>query len=342
MSPKTGRTIAIALAATGLLLSAVLEYVHVKTYIDVTADSFCTVGATLDCGQVALSRFSVFLGVPMPVWGFFGFLSMLVAAIRRSRLFFPLAAFSAVASVALFFESWLHVGSFCMFCEAVHVVAIALAVVAWKMPEPQPLDRKTLIGALGIPAALLVAAAIFVPSYWVFALWTEGPPKPTGIDEDGHQWIGVEQPNLVLHEFVDYHCPHCAISSNLMKMKLVDGASIQIVRRHQPRNKCTIHKPQICSSMRAAHCAGKQGKFWEMDSWLFAHVAGKGFVSARPAAELLGMDVDAFDACIDSDETWEWAAAEAKAARKARVIDTPTYLIDGKKYQAKEARALVD
>ncbi|MGH1448291.1 MAG: DsbA family protein, partial [Pseudomonadaceae bacterium] len=67
-----------------------------------------------------------------------------------------------------------------------------------------------------------------------------------------------------------------------------------------------------------------QGKFWEMDSWLFAHVAGKGFVSARPAAELLGLDLEAFDTCLDDDETWAWAAAEANAARKARVIDTPT------------------
>ena len=94
--------------------------------------------------------------------------------------------------------------------------------------------------------------------------------------------------------------------------------------------------------MRAAHCAGAQGKFWEIDSWLFAHVADNGYVSARPAAELLGHDLEAFDTCLDDDETWEWAAAEANAARKTRVIDTPTYLIDGKNYTAKEARALVD
>jgi len=342
MSPKTGRTIAVALAATGLLLSAVLEYVHVKTYLDVTADSFCTVGETLDCGQVALSRLSVLMGVPLPVWGLLGFGSMLVAAWKRSRLLFPLAAFSAVASVALFLESWLHVGSLCMFCEAVHLVAIALAVVAYRLPDPQPITRDVLWNALGVPAALWVLAWIFIPPYWVFALWTDGPPKPVGTDADGRHWIGEPEPALVLHEFVDYHCPHCAISSNIMKMKMVDGASVQVVRRHQPRNPCTIREERVCTAMRAAHCAGAQGKFWEMDSWLFAHVAGKGYVDPRSGAETLELDLEAFNTCFDSDETWEWAAAESKIAKKNRIRETPTYLIDGKRYNAQEARALVD
>lgn len=342
MSPKTGRTIAVALAATGFLLSAVLEYVHVKTYLDVTADSFCTVGATLDCGQVALSRLSVFLGLPMPVWGLLGFGSMLVAAWNRSRLLFPLAAFSAVASVALFFESWLHVGSFCMFCEGVHVVAIALAIVAWRIPDPEPITKEVVWNALGVPAALGVIAMIFVPPYWVFASWNDGPPAPTGTTEEGRHWIGEDDAELVLHEYIDYHCPHCAISSNLMKMKLVQGSDIKIVRRHQPRNPCKIQKKEICNAMRAAHCAGQQGKFWEMDSWLFAHVAGKGYVDTRPGARELQLDMDAYETCIDSEETWAWAKAESKIAKKKRVIDTPTYFVDGKKYNAKEARKLVD
>ena len=341
MSPKTGRSIAVALAAAGLLLSAVLEYVHVKTYLDVTADSFCTVNATLDCGQVALSRLSVLLGVPLPVWGMLGFGSLLVAAWSRSRLLFPLAAFAAVASVALFFESWLHVGSLCMFCEAVHVVAVALAIVAWKLPDPEPISGRVLWNALGVPAALFVLAALFIPPYWVFALWTDGPPLPTGTDDEGRHWIGVEQPEKVLHEFVDYNCPHCAVSSNLMKMELMGGADIQVVRRHQPRNPCKVRAKEVCTAMRAAHCAGAQGKFWEMDSWLFAHVAGKGYVNPRAGAEVIGLDVEAFEVCLESEETWAWAEAESKIAKKKRILETPTYLVDGKRYDAKEARKLV-
>ncbi len=342
MRRKTGRTIAVALAATGLVLSAVLEYVHIKTYLDVTADSFCRVGEQLDCATVALSRFSVLLGVPLPVWGMVGFLSMLVAAWKRSVLLLPLAAFGAAASVALFFESWLHVGSFCLFCEGVHLIAIALAVLAWKMPDKEPVEPRVVVSALVIPGLLWSLANVLIPPYWVFASWNEGPPAATGLDDDGHHWLGVPDAPLTLHEFVDYHCPHCAIASNLMKMRLVEGESFRVVRRHQPRNTCKIHDARICGSIRAAHCAGAQGKFWEMDNWLFAHVAGKGDVDVRPGAEVLGLDLDAFDACWASEETWAWAEAVAESARSLRILDTPTYIVGERRYDAMTVRQVLD
>ncbi len=342
MKPKVGRTVAVLLAGAGLLLSAVLEYVHVQTYLDVTADSFCRVGDSLDCAQVALSRFSVLWGIPMPVWGLVGFASMLAAAWKRSVLLLPLAAFSTLASILLLVEELVHVGSVCLLCEGVHLLALALLVVAWKTPDKRPVDRETLWNAVAIPGVILAATRLFIPPYWVFVLWTGGPPLPTGVTEDGHPWIGAEDAEFVLHEYVDYGCPHCAISSNLMKMKLVEGASARIVRRHQPRKLCTVRKPHTCLYIRAAACAGQQGKFWEMDSWLFAHVAGKAKVDVRPGAEILGLDLDAFDTCLEHDDTWEFAAAEAQHARKARIIDTPTYVVDGEKYDSKAARELVD
>lgn len=55
-----------------LLVSGVLQALHVRTYLDPGATSFCAVSGTLDCDAVTLSRFSVFLGVPLPAWGALG------------------------------------------------------------------------------------------------------------------------------------------------------------------------------------------------------------------------------------------------------------------------------
>lgn len=345
MKHEAARKLALSLAVAGVVVSSVLEYVHVQTYLDVTADSFCRVDDSLDCGRVALSRFSVFLGIPLPLWGLIGFGSMFAAAWRRSVLLLPLAGFSALASVLLLIEEVAFIGSVCLLCEAVHILALALLVVAWRMPDKQPIDREALWNALAIPAALLLVLRVFVPPYWVFVMWTDGPPAPTGLDADGHHWIGPEDAEHVMHEYIDYACPHCAISSNLMKMKIVEGASVRIVRRNQPRNKCTIHKPQICTAVRAAHCAGAQDKFWEMDSWLFAHVAGKSEFDLSKAAQDLDFDLPTLEACMSSEDTWTWAEAEAENARKMRVLATPLYFVDGlddQRLEAEQARDLAD
>ena len=40
-----------------IVASGVLQVLHVRTYLDPAATSFCTVGETFDCNAVTLSRF---------------------------------------------------------------------------------------------------------------------------------------------------------------------------------------------------------------------------------------------------------------------------------------------
>ena len=95
------RTPIVVLAALGLALSLALELLHVRAYLQPSASSFCAVGERLDCTSVALSRYSVLLGVPVPLWGALGFVAILVAAVRRSRWLLPLTGAAAVASLVL-------------------------------------------------------------------------------------------------------------------------------------------------------------------------------------------------------------------------------------------------
>src|SRR5688572_31430294 len=105
MTPKGPRLLALVLAVAGFVVSGVLEFVHVSAYLAPGAKSFCTVGETMDCGTVALSRLSVVLGVPLPIWGAAGFVALGLAAYKRSRLLLPLSAFAAAVSLALLYES---------------------------------------------------------------------------------------------------------------------------------------------------------------------------------------------------------------------------------------------
>ena len=75
----------------------------------------------------------------------------------------------------------------------------------------------------------------------------------------------------------------------------------------------------------AAHCADEQGKFWEMHSRLFEKQRALEPWSAHAAA--LGLDVAAFDACLEGGL---WAAAVRRdLAEAARVgaEGTPSFLL---------------
>lgn len=323
--------LAIVLAAAGFVVSAVLEYVHVKTYLFPARDSFCTLDATFDCGTVALSRLSVVLGIPLPVWGGAGFLAIASAAWRRSRLLLPLTGFATLASIGLLLEAVLHVGAVCLLCEAVHVLSLLLFVVAlWgrKGFDVAP-NRETWIGIGLFPASLLLVAMFLAPRYWEPLSWQTKVPHATGVTDDGHPWVGAAEPKVTVEEWVDYGCPHCAMATNRMRMRLVhDADEIRVIRRHDPRMSCA-KVSEGCVPLRAALCARDQGKFWEMDSWLFVHAPGHRNLDTAVGAERLGLDVAAFATCLEADATWTEAGGIARTARQTKILNTPTYIFRG-------------
>lgn len=344
MASKPNVGLIIAIALVGLGLSAVLEVVHVTSNLVATAESFCTVNETLDCGAVALSRFAVVLGVPTPIWGIVSFLVVILAAIRRSPLLLGITALGTLLSVALFIESWFFVHALCFLCEGVHLCWLALFAVVWRRRAQFRRENTNWVTeareTLAIPAGLMVLVMIAVPHYWVVVGWTSPPSLPHGTDDDGNLWIGSENPEHVIEEFTDYACPHCKVASNQTKMRLEDATGIRIVRRHQPRQRCDSRAKSSCLSLRAAMCAAEQDKFWEMDSWLFAHAPGKALVKLSRAMTDVGLDADAMATCMKRTDIWERAAKEAKEARVRKIRETPGYYIDGKRATIDEVRAL--
>jgi uncharacterized membrane protein len=329
------------LAAAGILASLVLEVVHVRAYLDPTVSSFCAVGEGFDCDTVALSRYSVILGVPLPLWGVAGFTGMLAAAVRGSRLLLPLAGFATLASIALFVEELVDIHSICWLCSIVHLAAIALLVVAWRGRKQlsSPPTRQMAL-ELGLPAAILLGSSLVVPPYWSLVSWKSGVRYAHGVDEEGRPWIGAENPTITVIEYVDYGCPHCAVATSKMRMLMADHADdIRLVRHHQPRMRCKLGLQ--CQYARAAICAGQQDKFWQMDDWLFRHAPGHESVDLAQAATDIGLDHAALMACIDLPETYAAADRDAKAARKAKVNETPAYAIEGEKLLPGEAHARI-
>ena len=84
----------------------------------------------------------------------------------------------------------------------------------------------------------------------------------------------------------------------------------------------------------AAECAGEQGKFWEFHDLLFARWEGEGKGTFLPDklkgyAQELGLDAQAFAACLDSFRYEATVMADKKAGQEAGVKYTPTLFVNG-------------
>jgi uncharacterized membrane protein len=321
------------------VLSGVLLAVHIKTHLSPATDAFCSMGKSFDCAAVAASPSSIFLGVPWAVWGILGFGTLAFAALKKSAWLVPLSVVSALASVVLLGISLLHVGTLCALCEAAHLTSWLLCFFAIKYRSTLSGDLKdpqTALSILAGPAGFAVALVLFFPPYWGAFSYRAEPPFPTGTTEDGHPWIGSENPTFILEEFIDYNCPHCQVRSAGTLRKLAEHSDWRLIRRQQPRMRCRPGQNSACSAVRYAYCAQAQGKFWRADRWLFAHTKPGHEPNASEMAADLGLNEAELKRCVTSDQIYARAEAEAKAARKAKIIDVPGYLIDGKRYRAAE------
>lgn len=329
------RQLAAYLAVIGLVLAAVLEIVHMRAYAAPGASSFCSAGAKLDCNTVALSRWSVIAGVPVPVWGIAGFLALALTAWWRSRVFLFLSGFAAVASAVFLGIELVSIQSVCLFCEGVHLVSWALFALAWHGRHSLVrTEAMTLFHLFTVPVGIVAEAFFFVTPYWTLFSFQHGVHLPHGVDAQGHAWIGAEAPKVVVDEYVDYSCPHCAImTSNMRRVLAEHPKELRIVRHQYAHMRCPFSPgAPYCEFVRAAACADEQGKFWEMDSWLFQHAPGKTHLEYVNAIRELELDGPRLEACMASEATFSRVDAEYVEVSRARISGTPAYILDGKQY----------
>ncbi len=327
--PRRATIIGVSLA--GILLSLALEYVHYRAYTAPTASSLCSLGERLDCASVALSKYSVVFGVPLPIWGFCGFLAIALAAFFRSRLLLPLTAVAAAASAVLLGLSLLSIGAVCLWCEAVHLVSFVLFGLAFaaRRSDQAPLSalEATLL-SLSPSFGFMFAAVLFLPPYWGAFGWKGDLPFTDGKTPEGEAWIGAAEPKLTIEEFVDYSCPHCRAASALSLRRLARYPDeLRIVRRYFPRMSCGQARDNRCLAFRIAHCAGEQGKFWQTDRWLFEHSNARNDYDLNEASSEIGLDRERLAQCVEADAAYEWAANVWKTAKKLRIPGTPYYLV---------------
>jgi protein-disulfide isomerase len=86
----------------------------------------------------------------------------------------------------------------------------------------------------------------------------------------------------------------------------------------------SIHKNAF-KAAEAAHCAGAQGKYWEMHARLFANQGALGLNDLPPHAEALGLAMPAFQQCLESGQYAEAIRNDLASGQQAGVTGTPAF-----------------
>lgn len=157
---------------------------------------------------------------------------------------------------------------------------------------------------------------------------------------DGAPVKGPGTAPLTVVEFADYGCPHCAKAAKEVKDLLAETDQVQVY--FQPfalSHACNPALPDPgdvrdidrlrCDAAFAAHCAHEQDAFWAMNDQLFTNQGYFERDNLRFMAQEIGLDVDAFLTCLDSDAARESVAAAGRAGDTAGVRGTPAFFMTG-------------
>lgn len=153
-------------------------------------------------------------------------------------------------------------------------------------------------------------------------------PSNAVVSVEGAPSKGDKAAKVTLVEFTDYQCPFCSRHFRQtwpqLEQDYVKTGKVRFFLRDLPLD--SIH-PQAFKAAEAAHCAGEQGKFWEMHDRLFANQRALGRQDLTGHAQALGLDVGAFDTCVDSGKAAAQIRKDVADSEQAGARGTPIFYL---------------
>jgi len=151
------------------------------------------------------------------------------------------------------------------------------------------------------------------------------PKDPVAIASEPTKGNGTAKVAVI--EFSDYQCPFCSrYSKDTLPQIAADyiaTGKIRYVFRDLP---LSFHK-QAFKAAEAAHCAGAQGKFWEMHDALFQNQSALAPEQLATHAKTVGVDDAQFTQCLDSGKFAADINKDIADAGAAGITGTPAFLV---------------
>lgn len=139
--------------------------------------------------------------------------------------------------------------------------------------------------------------------------------------------LGRAAAPLTMIEFTDYQCPYCrrfqAEVWPKLKHEYIDTGKLRYIARDLP---LAIHAA-AAPAAEAAHCAGEQGKFWDMHAALLGGPADLIGGGIERRARAVGLNLTRFDECVARNKYSAVIAAHEQEADAAGIDGTPGFVV---------------
>jgi protein-disulfide isomerase len=153
----------------------------------------------------------------------------------------------------------------------------------------------------------------------------ESAPLQVSVKNDPR--LGSATAKIGIVEFSDYQCLYCEDFHRKqfaqLKKEYIDTGVAQFIHKDLPLR---MHAQAVAAAM-AAHCAGAQGRFWDMHDSLFIHQGQLGQNLYPELARKLNLDVAKFSACLEDQAYGQGIGQDIGVARRLGFTGTPSFLI---------------
>lgn len=142
---------------------------------------------------------------------------------------------------------------------------------------------------------------------------------------------GPAEAVLELVEYGDYECSYCGQAYPIV-MRLLEsfGDDLRYVFRNFPVSES---HPRALDAAKAAEAAGLQRRFWPMHQAIFENQNALDQDSLLGFAEEFGLNLNQFERAMKSPTVMRRIEADIEGAQQSGVSSTPSFFINGRKYE---------
>ena len=186
--------------------------------------------------------------------------------------------------------------------------------------------RKRTTGLL-IGALVLVAAIMLV--YFLPRLLNTS--KVAGYANQNGRSVGDPNAPVKVVEFSNFGCSHCRTFALENEEQFVKDY-VETGKVYFTFSVFQFNEDETIKAAEAAYCAGEQNKFFEMHKILFENSTFSGAFadnSINSFAKQAGLDMAAFNQCLETDAQLDDVRADTQNARDLGVDGTPMFDVNG-------------